>query len=452
MKNAINNTIGILLLLFVVSLFGCQEDEITNISAGTLTIDKTEVTLDPGETAQLTATVMPDNAGNRAVFWKSNNVKVATVDNGVVVALSPGTTTISAIAYSNADAYAEVTVTVTGVPEDLAAAVAGTYVGTVAIPMMGSLPDIELALTPDDNQLKLTTTVEVPGFGTLEMDIPMTVTQNGNDYDISGTGITALFGPVTLTGTVTAAGAIDLTIHVDANDMDVTYTGQKLEDLAAAVAGTYVGTVAIPQMGDLSNIELALTPNSGQVTLTTALDIPTQGTLDMDIPMTVTQNGDDYDIFGTGITALFGPVTLTGTVTAAGVINLIIHVDAMGMDVTYTGQKLEDPAKAVAGTYMGTVSIPMLGNLPDIELALTPDGNQVKLTTTVEVPGFGTLDMDIPMTVTRNGNDYDISGTGTTALFGSVTLTGTVTAAGVINLTIHVDAMGMDVTYEGQKQ
>ena len=48
-----------------------------------------------GSTMTLTATVIPENATYRTVTWSSSNSNVASVNNGVVSALSPGTATIT---------------------------------------------------------------------------------------------------------------------------------------------------------------------------------------------------------------------------------------------------------------------------------------------------------------------------------------------------------------------
>lgn len=55
--------------------------------------------LRPGEQEQLTYTLTPADANNETVTWQSSNTEVATIDaNGVVHALSAGTTTISYVA------------------------------------------------------------------------------------------------------------------------------------------------------------------------------------------------------------------------------------------------------------------------------------------------------------------------------------------------------------------
>lgn len=63
-----------------------------------IVLDHTELTLKPGETATLTATVLPDYAFNKTVYWVSSDEEVATVDDaGVVTALKTGNATISAM-------------------------------------------------------------------------------------------------------------------------------------------------------------------------------------------------------------------------------------------------------------------------------------------------------------------------------------------------------------------
>jgi len=48
-----------------------------------------------GNTSNLTATVLPNNATDKSVSWHSNNTSVATVENGVVTALGTGFATIT---------------------------------------------------------------------------------------------------------------------------------------------------------------------------------------------------------------------------------------------------------------------------------------------------------------------------------------------------------------------
>lgn len=78
-----------------------------------------DATLNPGQTQQLTAVVLPDNATDKSVTWSSENTSVATVDqNGLVTAVDVGQP-VKIYATSNADpnvsGYATITVVATPV-------------------------------------------------------------------------------------------------------------------------------------------------------------------------------------------------------------------------------------------------------------------------------------------------------------------------------------------------
>lgn len=66
------------------------------VPTGAVTLDKTSLSLAVGETAQLTATVKPDNATDKNVTWTSSDESVAKVDNGKVTAVKAGKATITA--------------------------------------------------------------------------------------------------------------------------------------------------------------------------------------------------------------------------------------------------------------------------------------------------------------------------------------------------------------------
>jgi len=60
-----------------------------------VTLDRTELTLWEGEQGMLTATVVPADASDKAVTWKSGNPEVATVKDGLVTAVKAGVAEIS---------------------------------------------------------------------------------------------------------------------------------------------------------------------------------------------------------------------------------------------------------------------------------------------------------------------------------------------------------------------
>ena len=71
-------------------------DTPTVVPVTSVQIGSSSLALEPGETANLTATVLPSNATDKSVSWSSNNTGVATVDNnGKVTAVAAGSAVIT---------------------------------------------------------------------------------------------------------------------------------------------------------------------------------------------------------------------------------------------------------------------------------------------------------------------------------------------------------------------
>lgn len=90
----------------VLGLAGCKG----KVEAESITLDKTELALDEGETAQLTATVLPDDAADKTVVWSVDDNRVVNVREGTVTAFSEGVAVVTA---SVGSVSAKCTVTVT---------------------------------------------------------------------------------------------------------------------------------------------------------------------------------------------------------------------------------------------------------------------------------------------------------------------------------------------------
>lgn len=65
------------------------------ISVESVTLDKTELQLTEGEKATLVATILPENADNKKISWKSADSGIASVEEGMVTAIKAGATTIT---------------------------------------------------------------------------------------------------------------------------------------------------------------------------------------------------------------------------------------------------------------------------------------------------------------------------------------------------------------------
>lgn len=94
--------------------------EVVPITVKKIALDKTSVSLYPGKTYTLKATVTPTNAANKAITWTSSNSAVATVDsNGKIRAIKAGTATITATAKDGSGKKATCKVTVKKYVEEI---------------------------------------------------------------------------------------------------------------------------------------------------------------------------------------------------------------------------------------------------------------------------------------------------------------------------------------------
>ena len=85
----------------VIAFSGCggkeqEQPKPDSVKVSGVSIDKPTLNMTEGETANLTAIVLPENATNKAVAWKSGNSGVADVDaSGKVTAVKAGTSDIT---------------------------------------------------------------------------------------------------------------------------------------------------------------------------------------------------------------------------------------------------------------------------------------------------------------------------------------------------------------------
>lgn len=120
-------------------------------------LDNTSLLLAVDKTATIDATILPLSASNKRLAWTSSNTAVATVDDGVVTAISEGSATITATSTdgSNVKANCQVTVTankdaaIASLQEDLAYAqtlydnsTEGDEIGQYAVGSRAGLLDV----------------------------------------------------------------------------------------------------------------------------------------------------------------------------------------------------------------------------------------------------------------------------------------------------------------------
>lgn len=83
-------------MAFSIAFVSCGDDD-KDVLAESISLDKTELSVPMGKTAQLTATILPKNVTDKMVSFSSSNEKIATVDAlGKITAIAFGTADIIA--------------------------------------------------------------------------------------------------------------------------------------------------------------------------------------------------------------------------------------------------------------------------------------------------------------------------------------------------------------------
>ena len=203
-----------------------------------VSLDKTSLGLTEGDTETLTATVEPSDATNKNVTWSTSDASIATVTDGVVTAVAPGTATITVTTVDQsktATCTVTVTVPVTGV----------TLNKTRTSLYVGDTETLTATVAPDNatNQA-VTWTSSNPSVATVKNGVVTAVAP----------GI-AVITATTQDGNHTAACAVTVRPDVPpANPnyritVEATQGGTVTADPTAAKAGTTVTLTPVPHRG-----------------------------------------------------------------------------------------------------------------------------------------------------------------------------------------------------------
>ena len=120
-----------------------------------VTLDRTTLSLEMGETATLLATVLPEDARDKTVTWSSGNTAVATVDQqGKITTVSPGTAQITVTTKDGSfSASCALTVVERVVP---ITSISYAEKGTTVKMNMGESYNIRVKVSPDDATEQIT--------------------------------------------------------------------------------------------------------------------------------------------------------------------------------------------------------------------------------------------------------------------------------------------------------
>lgn len=85
-----------------------EKDETIQVEA--ITLNKSKITIDKGETYELKVQISPSNASNKTIKWSSDNENAVTVNNGIIKAVGKGEAVITAETSNGKTAKCDVTV------------------------------------------------------------------------------------------------------------------------------------------------------------------------------------------------------------------------------------------------------------------------------------------------------------------------------------------------------
>ena len=94
-----------------------KEPNIDNRPVAQITLKPTSISIEEGKSATISANIRPTDAANKSVKWTSSNTAVATVSNGVVKGVKPGSAQITCAALDGSGVSATAGVTVTEKPK-----------------------------------------------------------------------------------------------------------------------------------------------------------------------------------------------------------------------------------------------------------------------------------------------------------------------------------------------
>ncbi|MCD8195739.1 MAG: S-layer homology domain-containing protein [Lachnospiraceae bacterium] len=297
---------------------------IVGVDVTGVTLDQTAAELTVGDTLTLTATVLPENATDPTVTWKSGKTSVATVDeSGVVTALKAGTAVITATA---GDYSATCTVTVTA--KEVASTGAALNVESATVAVGGTVP-LTVSLAPADT----TESVAATTFESSDESVA-TVDENG-----VVTGVAA--GTATITATVTTDADAEYTLSC---------TVTVSEELAAADSASVenVESDEIEIDAQVTDVEQAVADYLNETYSTM-----TYTTTDEDGNETMEEVTGEWEVVSAGsdgtYTVMFTPentesyATVYATVQAA-IARLTPTVEVDYDTISASGKTLEDAA------------------------------------------------------------------------------------------------------------
>jgi len=231
--------------------------KVNPIKVSSITLSQTTATLYPTDQLQLTATVLPDNATNKGIEWESSNTAVATVSEGIVVAVAPGEAVITVRTTDGSNLSATCAVTVKPI---LATSI--TLSQTAANATVGDRLQLKATVLPDNTTDKsVTWSTSAPDVATVDAEGIVIVVGAGEAVITATTNDgTNLQATCTLTAVPATVLATSITLDVTEAELGI---GRTLQ-LTATILPEDVSTHGVTWSS--SNDAVAIVNEMGLVT------------------------------------------------------------------------------------------------------------------------------------------------------------------------------------------
>ncbi|MBR4830134.1 MAG: Ig-like domain-containing protein, partial [Muribaculaceae bacterium] len=341
---------------------------VNNVLASSVIVTPSSLTLDIGESSQMTATVFPANTTDKTVTWTSDNPAIATVSvDGVVTAVSPGVVNITATTADGSNLSATCAVTVNNV---LASSVIVTPSSLTLD--IGESSQVTATVYPANTTDKTVTwTSDNPAIATVSVDGVVTAVSPGT-VNITATTTDGSNLSATCKVTVNERQATSIVLDKSSLSLYVSQTSQLTATVYPADTGnkTVAWTSSNPSVAtvDQNGLVTALVAGNATITATT-----TDGS-DLSATCAVTVN----NMLATSITV--APSSLTLDMDQSYQLTATVYpANTTNKAVTWTSS---DPAIAtVSSDGVVTAVSPGIVNIT----ATTADGSNLSATCKVTV-------------------------------------------------------------------
>ncbi len=224
----------------------------SHVNVSSISLNKNSMSLDEGESDQLSATVLPEYATNKSVTWSSSNTDVAVVDSsGNVTAQSiSGTTATATITATDVNGHSASCVVTVNKPEPTGVAVVGNTTELNLI--TGGTTTLEANTVPSNansNEVEWTTS-----------DSSVVDIAQYTEAQASGTGSSKSITANKITVIAVGPGSATLTVKSATNpDADVVEISVTIEDPIVEGITIDKGVLTLDR-GDNTTITATLTP------------------------------------------------------------------------------------------------------------------------------------------------------------------------------------------------